>query len=1303
MKKNDNPAVIFNRLSAIKNQYNTKAKKIDEADLIAVVIDAAPESYQSVLTMEQMRLSDAITLEDLNKAMNAHWRSIGGTDSKGIENDEMVLGAFAGFCFECKKQGHKSHECPSKKEGGKSGGGGKWDSKKFSGKCNHCGKEGHKSDACWKKEENKDKRPKWLKEKDSTGGELANANVDGNEFLLMASSPALSLPTSQHILNDPDVFIADSAASVHTSPHNVGMQNFRAATEADDITVANGDTESAKKIADLKGTRCDKHGNAVEEFEMTDITLLPGGKFNLFSLSRLKKGWILGGDLTGIWLKLGAKTIYFDIVIPTKKGFLVAMYFRRNREVAAAITDGPSKKMTINEAHEMLGHGNEYATRKAAKELEIEITKGTMNVCEACTVAKSKQKNVAKVSDHVKATGDVSRMFLDISSIKEIKDGPKVTNPNWRLMVEERTGLKFSNFYATKNGMIEPTCEQLHKLKLDGKAVKFMRLDNAGENQLLQKRSDSKDWKLNIKFEFTARDTPQQNHLAELGFAHLASKGRAMMISANIPLTLRYKLFKEAFKTATLLDGLMAVTLEGVTATRYKHYMGENPDYAYHLRTWGEAGTVKTKTLATPKIGDRGVQCMFVGYAADHAGDCYRMWDPKTSRVHATRDIIWLKRSFYPKPAVALEVAVPENVTETDPASEAGESEAINPTTGESGVTEVDEVDDSDKNEVQKTGMTTRSGRAVGMPVRLIQEIGAVAAEHYEIGLTEAERSYYQAMAENEAGNEVAAVGAGLGGGFENTSELRVMKFKEAMKGSDNENWQKAVDEEHDRMQKHRVWEAVLRDGIPAQAKILTSTWAMKKKSNGVYRARLNARGYEQVDGVHYDSHNISAPVTNDVTIRIVMVLMIMGGWVGELLDVKGAFLHGDFEEDRNVYMEVPEGFEKYYDPRIYVLYLLQTIYGLKQSAKAFWTKLLKAFRSMDFERSKADPCLYFAWTVNGLVLWVSWIDDCLVLGNKIGVEIAKAQMMNRFDCDEVGNMDEYVGCKLERNWDEGWIRFLQPVLLQSYKDEFNLPDEKEPKTPAETGQILMPCNENDGVSPAEQGRYRSGTGKLLHMMRWSRPDILNAVRELSKNMKAASEVHMKAMQRTMRYCLATPERGLLLKPNGKWNGDPNYEFEIKGRSDANYATDPATRRSVSGSSVFLEGAPVVAKSNGQKSVTLSTAESELSAGTSCAQEMLYVMRVMESIGLKVKKPMILEMDSKAAVDLANNWSVGGRTRHIEVKQYFLRELKEEDILLAVWISGATMSSDIFTKNVERTLFEKHTKVYCGDDEYMKS
>ena len=256
--------------------------------------------------------------------------------------------------------------------------------------------------------------------------------------------------------------------------------------------------------------------------------------------------------------------------------------------------------------------------------------------------------------------------------------------------------------------------------------------------------------------------------------------------------------------------------------------------------------------------------------------------------------------------------------------------------------------------------------------------------------------------------------------------------------------------------------------------------------------------------------------------------------------------------------------------------------------------------------------------------------------------------------------------------------------------------------TPAEGGLILTPCTKGCELDNKNQKTYRSGVGKLLHMMRWSRPELLNPVRKLSKGMKEASMRHLDTMKRTMRYCLATPLRGLLLKPSRQWDGKRGFKFRIKGTSDSNYATDPETRKSVSGYSVELEGAPVSMKSVGQKSVTLSTAEAELAAATCCAQTMLYVMRVLNSIGLEVELPMVLEMDNKGAVDLANNWSVGGRTRHVEVRQYFLRDLKAEGTILPKWIPGSEMSADLFTKNLDRPLFEKHTKAYCGEDEYMR-
>jgi hypothetical protein len=145
----------------------------------------------------------------------------------------------------------------------------------------------------------------------------------------------------------------------------------------------------------------------------------------------------------------------------------------------------------------------------------------------------------------------------------------------------------------------------------------------------------------------------------------------------------------------------------------------------------------------------------------------------------------------------------------------------------------------------------TRSGRAIKMPSQL---------DDYEIGLTAAEECYYDAMSrfDHNLEAEVCCVGVGIGGGFTNTNELHVMKYDEAMATKDVEQWHDTVEEEHQRMEKHVVFKAVPEEEmIPEDATVLTSTWVMKKKANGTFRARLNARGFEQIDREHFNSDMI--------------------------------------------------------------------------------------------------------------------------------------------------------------------------------------------------------------------------------------------------------------------------------------------------------------------------------------------------------------------------------------------------------------------------------------------------------------
>ena len=130
-------------------------------------------------------------------------------------------------------------------------------------------------------------------------------------------------------------------------------------------------------------------------------------------------------------------------------------------------------------------------------------------------------------------------------------------------MVDQATGKKWSEFTDTKSGMVEPTCQWMHKMKEKGMAIKVIRLDPAGENVKLEIRARSADWKLAIEYEFTSRDTPQHNNLAELAFPYLAGRARAMMGAAHMPDDSRGKISLEVLKCATMPNGLGLVAVNG--------------------------------------------------------------------------------------------------------------------------------------------------------------------------------------------------------------------------------------------------------------------------------------------------------------------------------------------------------------------------------------------------------------------------------------------------------------------------------------------------------------------------------------------------------------------------------------------------------------------------------------------------------------------------------------------------------------------------------------------------------------------
>ena len=219
----------------------------------------------------------------------------------------------------------------------------------------------------------------------------------------------------------------------------------------------------------------------------------------------------------------------------------------------------------------------------------------------------------------------------------------------------------------------------------------------------------------------------------------------------------------------------------------------------------------------------------------------------------------------------------------------------------------------------------------------------------------------------------------------------------------------------------------------------------------------------------------------------------------------------------------------------------------------------------------------------------------------------------------------------------------------------------------------------------------------LLYLVKHSRPDISNAVRELSKVCDGATECHWKALMRTIKYVLTTQNIGLKIQPK-PFNG----EYVLEAVSDSEYAGDKDTRVSVYGFVIYFCGAPISWKSKSGRSVTLSSTEAEYFAMSECAKELIFTKNVLESMGIKIKLPIEIKVDNTGAIYLSNNYTTGQRTKHIDVRVHFVRQYIEDGIFKIVFVKSEANDADIFTKNTSEEIFKEQSEKIVEEIENNK-
>ncbi|EJK77615.1 hypothetical protein THAOC_00541 [Thalassiosira oceanica] len=371
------------------------------------------------------------------------------------------------------------------------------------------------------------------------------------------------------------------------------------------------------------------------------------------------------------------------------------------------------------------------------------------------------------------------------------------------------------------------------------------------------------------------------------------------------------------------------------------------------------------------------------------------------------------------------------------------------------------------------------------------------------------------------------------------------------------------------------------------------------------------------------------------------------------------------------------------------VLLLNKSIYGLVQAARQYHKKAVEILRKMGFQGGDVDPCLFWKRSKLGIVFIAIYVDDNLIIGTPAAIEDTIKQMLKHGLVLKVEDeLKDYLSCDIRISKDRRRAWLGQPHLISNLEKSFGdqVKGLQRYKTPGTPGKNMVRNLEGPAFAKDKHSEFRSGVGMLNYLVKHSRPDIANAVRELSKVLDSPSDASYKEMLRVIKYVLDSKEMGLRFEPTF----DRNEPWDLVGFSDSDYAGDPETRRSVTGYILYIKGVPIIWKSKAQRSVTLSSSEAEWIALSELVKDIKFVLQLLESMNIKVKLPITVRVDNIGAIFMAGNVTTRGRTKHVDTRTKFVREYVEDGIIKIIFVRSNNNDSDIMTKNLNGDLHSKH-------------
>jgi Reverse transcriptase (RNA-dependent DNA polymerase) len=209
---------------------------------------------------------------------------------------------------------------------------------------------------------------------------------------------------------------------------------------------------------------------------------------------------------------------------------------------------------------------------------------------------------------------------------------------------------------------------------------------------------------------------------------------------------------------------------------------------------------------------------------------------------------------------------------------------------------------------------------------------------------------------------------------------------------------------------------------------------------------------------------------------------------------------------EEEVYTSLPEGWEELVPSECnvesdFVLPMLRTLYGTKQASRQ-WLKMLRStLQDMGFKNTEADPCIFIKRPKpDKFIVLVAYVDDIFGTSNDPDlITWFVAQMKTRFEYSDLGEISKLLGNWVYRK-DNGDIYITSELAIRKLLDQYGMESCKPAPTPATPGRKLFPARPGELILlPARHAEYQALVGSLLFLSVSCRPDITEAVNELSR------------------------------------------------------------------------------------------------------------------------------------------------------------------------------------------------------------